>query len=1735
MSLRQRVTNAFQAFTSDRTDNSLNTAAEFLRFGNKNQQPLYQDWSQVEMSDKDMYTGYSYAAIEKRANRAAILGKNFLFTKASQPIMDAAKLKETKVEHPYLSLIASSKDFTEKKFWHDISTYMDLEGIYYLMAVRAVGNPKADGSPTVGAVQKFVMLNPYQVTRVVRESDGTVGGYVEARNGLYREIPKEMIIEIRKLNPFNNDEPFSMTDAAKENQFTMKQAGDYTRHSIKGNINAPGAITTEVVLEDQIFNNFVARIKNHDKGEPIYGNGAGAINWSSMQVDLDNAALDKINEIHRSTLFAVSGTSKTIMGIEESGTGREVSKTQKDDFTENAVMPQIEDIIDALNLDYRRYYPEWDSNQYEIALDNPLESDRDAELKDIEIRQTEHDMVVALVNLGYEFDLAAKYAHGDITLMELGEPTLEPQLTPQQLQVQAAQAAGLPAPSATPGEDPGSNQPDQTGTDPNTPAGTGNTISIKTTNGKTGNTREVNMLTAVKFVKPEENEKALKAAIKEAEKEKKRLDKEAKDAEKLAKDDEKKKKKSKTTDLPDETKPNEGDVVEPPVEKPPLVTVEVKTPNNLEDRLKAVNQIAARDYPSLYDGMDIDMDDLGCIMIDTEKIPVLQYIKDPQADLYYDTNYDQSPVPGENEAHVTLLFGLLENGNIWKDKVDMLLMGWGIDSVTINEVSYFDLGDSYAVIGLVDLSPELLDGHERLTLLPHINTFSEYHPHITLAYINHDPELLDKWVTPLNKKYAGQKVAVTGLNYGDLPDPDDTDDTDPDSDGDDDSDLTTDTDDDYRYPAYNREAKQAILSPVEAPKNHVHHEHDNDINPTLEKAKNALEPDTRDKVILNESNLYTAVANLEKDVAQAIIQKFNDGQYKEANDLLSEAEQKRFENQLAVTIAGFYSVLYPIYAGQLMQERANRFEQQGVFSMTNEVEDFIKQASTKAADSHINTILGDLGDAVTTAHDAQTQQELVGLVQVKAQEQDTTVLSKLPDNPNIEDIKKAVKKGKFDNSELYAKAQELAKQGAGLDAITAAIRNEYADISKGRAKTIARHETNRVFNMAQYQADEQFLTESGMMSNAYKVLYSRNGNPCPICEMLIKQTNANPIPFQKNFADLGDILSTPYKKTNGKMGVLTVPVNYEPIAAGNVHVNCGCEYRLLVKNSDGSFMNNIDARVANGPDFLAVDNYNHSHDDKGRFSSGGGGSISPEGGAYPGRKKGESFTAYADRYIKENPEIAKQKYQDRVKREFNTKSPNIVSADDAKFIVPGFTPERSADYHEPASAFVKNYYKTLLANPTSTHLPVVFTAGGTGAGKSTALRGHLKGSEHYTAVYDGNMAGYDSAKGKIDAALKTGRKVEIAYVDRNPVTAFKYGVIPRIKAEGRAITIKDHIQTHLDSRKVVSQIAEHYKGNKNVKVSVIDNNGALGTAHEVPLANLSESNYNKESLRSTLNDAAKEARDAGQISDGVYRLIRDNSATTVGNELDAGQSSRNTAEQGNDSTRERTDGDNTGQRVGGIDSEGNAIPIFLAENYNKSHDHLGRFASGSGGSGSVSLSHHSTVEQINEVASKLNVKNPQDAVAKVFNKLGYNGLPQLVSGTPQGKMLMRWEAGKSKDESAKFRNDMMNSQSRHLAEFGIFGAGNYFGTNLKAIHVYKNKNSVMTRAGLAPDTKVIPFKELSNVRSEMLRHDGLTKPAHDMIVDNGALASLLGYDAISTSGGYYAVMNRTKLVFGDQA
>lgn len=231
----------------------------------------------------------------------------------------------------------------------------------------------------------------------------------------------------------------------------------------------------------------------------------------------------------------------------------------------------------------------------------------------------------------------------------------------------------------------------------------------------------------------------------------------------------------------------------------------------------------------------------------------------------------------------------------------------------------------------------------------------------------------------------------------------------------------------------------------------------------------------------------------------------------------------------------------------------------------------------------------------------------------------------------------------------------------------------------------------------------------------------------------------------------------------------------------------------------------------------------------------------------------------------------------------------ILNTDIARELSPEYRADRtrSADVHEAASAFVKKLYAEKLAKPTpkGKEPTVVFTGGGTGAGKSTGLK--LLGNEAKNAeiIYDTNMNKMESSVQKIEQALEAGREVMIVYTFRDPVEALTSGALKRAMrmeqemGTGRTVPLAEHAKTHIGAREVIDQLAAKYADDPRVAIKAIDNSLGEGSARVVPVAEIPTLEYNE--IERRLQDATQEEHRAGRISDAVYR-------GTTGQEIPAG-------------------------------------------------------------------------------------------------------------------------------------------------------------------------------------------------------------------------------------------------------
>lgn len=236
------------------------------------------------------------------------------------------------------------------------------------------------------------------------------------------------------------------------------------------------------------------------------------------------------------------------------------------------------------------------------------------------------------------------------------------------------------------------------------------------------------------------------------------------------------------------------------------------------------------------------------------------------------------------------------------------------------------------------------------------------------------------------------------------------------------------------------------------------------------------------------------------------------------------------------------------------------------------------------------------------------------------------------------------------------------------------------------------------------------------------------------------------------------------------------------------------------------------------------------------------------------------------KYLTDNYEKAKADYI----KEFG----NVLNTDNARELSPDYRSDRSRlskAVHEPASAFIKKLYSEQVSIPDPKGInEVVFTAGGTGGGKTSAIVNAKKSLQDTQIVYDTNLNTYPAAVEKIDHALNSGKSVIVNYVHREPIESLVNGAIPRANRMGRTVPIENHVDTHIGALETVFKLKDHYKDNPNFTLHVIDNTSGKNKAKLSSLDLLKNLEYNKGELTSKSLAEVQKAYEQGQISEAVY-------------------------------------------------------------------------------------------------------------------------------------------------------------------------------------------------------------------------------------------------------------------------
>lgn len=191
------------------------------------------------------------------------------------------------------------------------------------------------------------------------------------------------------------------------------------------------------------------------------------------------------------------------------------------------------------------------------------------------------------------------------------------------------------------------------------------------------------------------------------------------------------------------------------------------------------HKVNSHDYADLYQILGIDLSALGCVMLGIRPLPVREALGEELSEALY-TSPDpkkfwiKGPVAQEG-GHVTLLYGILKS--MWPfvgyeedyfQHIDRILADWR-QPITVqfeDVLAWPDPagGPSTTLVASVHVDPLLLEAHQRLSLLPHVDTFLDYHPHVTLAYVRN--EAATAAYDALRERFAGYEVRTTDLDYG---------------------------------------------------------------------------------------------------------------------------------------------------------------------------------------------------------------------------------------------------------------------------------------------------------------------------------------------------------------------------------------------------------------------------------------------------------------------------------------------------------------------------------------------------------------------------------------------------------------------------------------------------------------------------------------------------------------------------------------------------------------------------------------------------------------------------------------------------------------------------------------------------------------------------------------------------------------------------------------------------------
>jgi hypothetical protein len=224
------------------------------------------------------------------------------------------------------------------------------------------------------------------------------------------------------------------------------------------------------------------------------------------------------------------------------------------------------------------------------------------------------------------------------------------------------------------------------------------------------------------------------------------------------------------------------------------------------------------------------------------------------------------------------------------------------------------------------------------------------------------------------------------------------------------------------------------------------------------------------------------------------------------------------------------------------------------------------------------------------------------------------------------------------------------------------------------------------------------------------------------------------------------------------------------------------------------------------------------------------------------------------------------------KKEFG----NVIDPDLVKKLDPNFAknPALAGAVHEPSSYLSKVIWKNALEDKKNSgdKSPVLFTAGGSGSGKSEAMglaKDILKAPED-ALTFDSVLGNFDKSTQKIQEALDgQDGMVDIVYTNAPLELAVKLNL-----QRSRTVKLDTQINAHFQASENIRKLADHYKDNPRVRITVVNNNSDPASLSKGELSNVHDYS-DKSAVRARMVAHAEKLVRKNLLTDSNGKTLKD--------------------------------------------------------------------------------------------------------------------------------------------------------------------------------------------------------------------------------------------------------------------